>query len=698
MLLLLAVCLDILDKGNRMAILSDYYFGDPRNFGSLNEYFLGSGMGSARFNPNYQPTVQQYMQSRNRLGPENLYRRQLSPLAADLGTYVPTQMGDFTPSAGILGMDMPRLRFDPQVQPPRTPVIVEDRVAQDNPNYRAMAALEDVAAQAEPAAAQAEPAMQGAAPRRTLGLLGDMFGGASALDEYMTPEQRAQMQNQGVMAAAMQLLASSGASRVPVGLGQALGEAYGAGQKGYTAAQQNLLQSMTMKQKMDEYKRARDIDARISGALIGEGAEPTPGGTITPFQAIRMTGTGLQGPTNAAAALIGQEAPAAAPTSQADIMYNRYINASNIAAQAGDTAKATAYAALAEKARPPQETQGEPYRAADGNMYIRLKSGEPIPYRGPAPAAKPSGKPEQKLVDGKVQMVQYFDDATFKVVPSLGEVAKPEGQPRMEMRGGLPKMVQYFNDGTSKILENVLQYNPPSANIIDLEFLGGTSLAGSGATGIAEVKDYKKSGAGSTTVSVDTGQKARVVPVNKDIIDRLSAKTEQAETANQTLANIDRILPALDKAITGPLADYRTTILRVGQFMGVAGKNADEILSNTQNVVQGLAQQELNAASYTKGQGTLTGPEREMLKRSAAGDQNMSAAELRTALIAAQKMAEFRLDDQAKFLEKTTRLPGMEEYRDLYTIDRYQPSAPPAAAGADGRKPLSDIIKPRGAR
>lgn len=113
----------------------------------------------------------------------------------------------------------------------------------------------------------------GAAPRRTLGLLGDMFGGASALDEYMTPEQRAQLQNQGVMAAAMQLLASSGPSRTPVGLGQALGEAYGAGQKGYTAAQQNLLTSMAAKQKMDEAKATKDMQATVSTFLAQKAPE-----------------------------------------------------------------------------------------------------------------------------------------------------------------------------------------------------------------------------------------------------------------------------------------------------------------------------------------------------------------------------------------------------------------------------------------
>lgn len=136
-------------------------------------------------------------------------------------------------------------------------VVVEDMMAQDNPNYLA------------------EPVQQaGAAPQRTLGLLGDMFGGASALDEYMTPEQRAQMQNQGVMAAAMQLLASSGPSRTPVGLGQALGQAYGAGQQGYTAAQQNLLQSIGMKQKMDEARAAKDLQANVANFM----AQPAPEG------------------------------------------------------------------------------------------------------------------------------------------------------------------------------------------------------------------------------------------------------------------------------------------------------------------------------------------------------------------------------------------------------------------------------------
>jgi hypothetical protein len=461
------------------------------------------------------------------------------------------------------------------------------------------------------------------------------------------------------MAAAMQLLAASGPSRTPVGLGQALGEAYGAGQKGYTAAQQNLLQSMTMKQKMDEAKATKNMQANVSTFLAQKAPEGVDAKEFKAQQYMRLA-----------------DVYAASNPDQASKFFD-----------------------MAQKLMPAADKPvGEPFRAADGKFYQRTESGGVKLFGGGTvtPAEKPMGQPQQQLVDGKAQMVQYYDDGTFKVVSGIGQVAKPQGAPIMQVKDGVPTMMQYFDDGTSKPLTGVSQFSPPSASITDVEFLTGEKLAGAGAPGVAKVQDYRKSAAGSTNVQVDTGQKARVVPVNKDIIDRLSAKTEQAETANQTLANIDRILPALDKAITGPAADYRTTLLRVGQFMGVAGKDANEILSNTQDVVQGLAMQELNAASYTKGQGTLTGPEREMLKRSAAGDQNMSAAELRTALIAAQKMADFRLTDQQKFLEKTLKLPGMEEYREVYTIDRYQSVAPTAAAG--NRPPLSSIIKPKGAK
>ena len=239
------------------------------------QYYLGSGLGVGRFNQPYRPKIQDILARMNRpeitgmpgqpvyvdqmsdpqyvsrTGPDIFYQKRRDPLGANLYPNVPG-MG-FTPSAGLMDMggEMQPLSAQPQVQV--APQVEQTMEAQPQ---------------------TFEQAYGGAAPTRTLGLLGDMFGGGSAYDEYMPPEQKAQLQNQGLMAAAMQLLAASGPSRTPVGLGQALGEAYGAGQKGYTAAQQNLLQSMTMKQKMEEAKATKDMQATVSTFM----AQPAPEG------------------------------------------------------------------------------------------------------------------------------------------------------------------------------------------------------------------------------------------------------------------------------------------------------------------------------------------------------------------------------------------------------------------------------------
>ena len=109
---------------------------------------------------------------------------------------------------------------------------------------------------------------------------GLLFGNApsSGLESYLDPEQLRRMQQQGVMQAAMALLKASGPSTQRVGLGQALGEAYGAGQAGYQQAQQQGLAAMMTKQKMEEAKRNQELQQTV-GTFLGqeapEGVSPT---------------------------------------------------------------------------------------------------------------------------------------------------------------------------------------------------------------------------------------------------------------------------------------------------------------------------------------------------------------------------------------------------------------------------------------
>jgi hypothetical protein len=246
-------------------------------------------------------------------------------------------------------------------------------------------------------------------------------------------------------------------------------------------------------------------------------------------------------------------------------------------------------------------------------------------------------------------------------------------------------MVQYNKLGQSRIAEGVMPYEAQSPDIRAVEYISGQPLAGTGPAGIGQVGQYRAQIAPKTQVDVKMpGNQEFLKGVGGDISATLKEMTAGARSANQTLANVDRMLPALDKAIVGPAADYRTAMLRIGQQLGVAGADANEQLANTRIVVQGLAQQELDAAAQMRGQGSLTEGERGILRRAAAGDQTLSAAEIRQALATAQKTSRYRLSAQEDYLKRASKLPGFEQFAPMYQVTPY-------GAGGGGN-PLIDAI------
>lgn len=110
---------------------------------------------------------------------------------------------------------------------------------------------------------------------------GLLFGNApvTGFESYLDPEQLKAMRNQGVMQAAMALLKASGPSTQRIGLGQALGGAYEAGQAGYQQAQQQGLAAMMTKQKMEEAAS----DKRLMESLASGDTSASLG--LTPEQA-----------------------------------------------------------------------------------------------------------------------------------------------------------------------------------------------------------------------------------------------------------------------------------------------------------------------------------------------------------------------------------------------------------------------------
>ena len=354
---------------------------------------------------------------------------------------------------------------------------------------------------------------------------------------------------------------------------------------------------------------------------------------------------------------------------------NRQTAFTNLFSNAAPTGLTPAQASLAA----PVETAGRvgptPDRAALMSAAPAQQQGGPFSFLNQTQRALLSGmKPEQGLPE----------------ILKMSQAAEEYGPPTPVVMNNKTVMVQYNKQGQPRIAQGVMPYEAQSPDIRAVEYISGQPLAGTGPTGIGQVGEYRKQIAPTTKVDVKLppGPSQFLAGAGTETIKVLGELTQGARSANDTLINVEKMLPALDKAILGPAADYRTTMLRIGQQLGVAGADANEQLANTRIVVQGLAQQELDAAAQMRGQGSLTEGERGILRRAAAGDQTLSAAEIRQALASAQKTARYRLATQEDYFKRAMKIPGFEQFAPMYEVVPYGGGG----GGGGGGNPLLNAI------
>ena len=316
----------------------------------------------------------------------------------------------------------------------------------------------------------------------------------------------------------------------------------------------------------------------------------------------------------------------------------------------------------------------------------------PTPQRAQLAAQMPAPTAAPGIIGSlNPEMRQILSGMTRKEgQPELLKIGMAQtefGKPEPMVVNGQVKMMQFNKLGQSREYTGATPYEAQSPDLRAYEYISGKSLAGTGQTGIENVGKYRSQIAPKTQVDVKlpAGQSQFLAGAGTETIKVLGELTQGARSANEALANIDRMLPALDKAIVGPGADYRTGMLRIGQQLNIAGADANEQLANTRVVVQGLAQRELDEAAQMRGQGSLTGPEREILRRAAAGDQTLSAAEIRQALSTAQKVAKYRLATQEDYLKRAMKIPGFEQFAPMYQVTPY-------GGGGGGGDPLLNAI------
>jgi hypothetical protein len=169
----------------------------------------------------------------------------------------------------------------------------------------------------------------------------------------------------------------------------------------------------------------------------------------------------------------------------------------------------------------------------------------------------------------------------------------------------------------------------------------------------------QKTKAGATNVSVSTGENAYGTEFGKGIAGQDLAKYNLAQKAPDILAAADSTEKLLNsnKVFTGTGASAKLNVLALGQGLGVTGKNADEIIANTQQLQQQRSQavlSQIKARGLGTGQG-FTDKDLKFLQDSAAGSITLSKETLQRQVNIERKIA------RAAAKDWNTRLGSMPQ-------------------------------------
>ena len=188
-------------------------------------------------------------------------------------------------------------------------------------------------------------------------------GGGTGLEDYLSAGQQQAISNQAMLQAAAALLSAGGPSRTPISLGQALGGALQAGSQGYQQAQQGAIQNLMTGKKLQEAKRAMDLQRLTAQTLLG-GEAPPEG------------------------------------TKPEDIKFNQYMKLADIYAGAGKGQEAKLYQDMAYQIKPRTEVTGSPFEVTDAT------TGKPILV--------------QQMKDGSIRTVSDFGPKRDVVLQKMG--------------------------------------------------------------------------------------------------------------------------------------------------------------------------------------------------------------------------------------------------------------------------------------
>lgn len=176
---------------------------------------------------------------------------------------------------------------------------------------------------------------------------------------------------------------------------------------------------------------------------------------------------------------------------------------------------------------------------------------------------------------------------------------------------------------------------------------------------------------------------------------QLDSSLTSARAGLDTISGAQKIQSLLNsgQVVAGPVADVRIVARQIGQVLGVGGKSNDEILTNTRNVIQQLAQFELDAAQGMKGQGQITQSEREILRKAAAGEITFTVPELSALSQTLEERGRKRIRMHNLDVQRLKAFPEAAPLIPFYQIEEPEAMQMPQATQAPSAATVDDLVR-----
>lgn len=196
----------------------------------------------------------------------------------------------------------------------------------------------------------------------------------------------------------------------------------------------------------------------------------------------------------------------------------------------------------------------------------------------------------------------------------------------------------------------------------------------------------KERKAGATVI--DMGQRELEKQIAGDVATQISGSAQQARSAVKTINTVKNLLPKLEAGVyEGTLSNAPKAIDQLATALKVSGKDTQEKLSRTAEVMQGLASLELEAAGAMRGQGAITENERALISRAAAGNlRDFTSGEVSSLLRALDKVARSKIESHQSMYQQVESDPTLRKYSKFYKVEMPDPIQEAAPQGVTVRR------------